>query len=183
MPKYHPGPDSGLPMYVTPDLITQRINSMEKLKPEMAQGDLSSTERGTGARDNGGKVQLSLFPFHLLAGTCRVFMAGTLKYKAFNWAKGMPWSSCMDCLLRHLFKWWYCGEDVDPESGEHHLDHVMCNLLFLIHMRKTYPDGDDRPEAYTAFSEWLDDINTPFDKESFLERNPAIKAKVEGNNG
>jgi hypothetical protein len=129
-------------------------------KPEAiqsyAEGDINSKERGTCARANSGKIQLHLVPFHLLCGTAKVFMHGALKYAPWNWAKGGKWSTAFDCLLRHLFKWWFCREECDRESGLHHLDHAMCNLLILIHYRDTYRDGDDRPpEAQTMFHESL----------------------------
>jgi len=148
-------------------------------KLEFAAGDINSNERGTGARANEGKVSLSLVPFHLLAGVARVFMGGKLKYKEWNWSKGMKFSICADCLLRHFIKWWFCGEDTDPESGENHLDYMICNLLMLKHYSLTYTEGDDRPPAFTNFSAALDDINTPFNMEDFLNRNPAIRTKLE----
>ncbi|MCP4900020.1 MAG: hypothetical protein GY906_23880 [bacterium] len=127
---------------------------------EFAEGNIDSTERGTCARKNGGKIMLSLVPFHLLAGTARVLMWGARKYAPWNWAKGGQWSTPMDCMLRHLFKWWYCGEDCDQESGEHHLDHAMCNLLFLVHYKDTHNKGDDRPpKGVTCFDEGLGAIS------------------------
>jgi hypothetical protein len=120
---------------------------------ECAVGDLNSTEKGTGARKSGGKVAFSLLPLHLLAGCARVLMFGRVKYDEWNWAKGMPWSECFNCTLRHLLKWWYLGEDNDPETGEHHLDHVLCNILFLRHYVMTYQEGDDRPPKWANFNE------------------------------
>jgi hypothetical protein len=120
------------------------------------EGNIDSKKRGTCARSNTGKVDLSLVPFHLLAGCARVLMTGSKKYAPWNWAKGGKWSTPMDCLLRHLFKWWFFGEELDKESGEHHLDHVQANLLFLIHYKDTFPDGDDRPEkSMTGFDQSL----------------------------
>ncbi len=131
------------------------------MKRTYNEGDVDSQERGTCARSNSGKVELSLVPFHLLAGCARVLMKGSKKYAPWNWAKGGKWSTPMDCLLRHLFKWWFCGEEFDKESGEHHLDHVMCNLLFLIHYQKTYKVGDDRPDLdSTLFHNGLLDLES-----------------------
>jgi len=144
-----------------------------------AEGDINSSAKGTGARANAGKVSFSLIPFHILGGVARVFMGGKLKYAEWNWAKGMKWSVCFDCVFRHLLKWWYCGEDIDPESGEHHLDHVICNLLMLRHYSNIYKEGDDRPADFTSFGDWMNDINTRFDEQAFLDRNPEIKAIVE----
>ena len=137
---------------------------------KVATGDLASIEKGSGARRNGGKVALSLIPFHLLAGCCRVFMGGQLKYTAWNWASGMKWSVCFDCTLRHLFKWWFLGEDIDPESGEHHLDHCFANLFMLRHYVDNYKEGDDRPPAHAFFTESMDDFSKKFDEEAYIKR-------------
>lgn len=142
---------------------------------EYGTGDINSTEKGSGARANTGKVSFSILPMHLLAGAARVLMGGLVKYAPWNWSKGMQWSTCVDCLLRHLFKWWFCGEDIDPESGEHHLDHVICNALFLRHYQMTYKDGDDRPPAFADFASEFDWFNSAFDKDAYLERNPHLK--------
>ncbi len=147
-----------------------------------AEGDINSTKRGSGARANRGKVSLSLVPLHLFAGAARVFMGGKLKYKEWNWAKGMQWGTCFDCLLRHLFKWWFCREEDDQESGEHHLDHAIANLLMLRHYHIAYKAGDDRPPEFTGFADALEDFNTCFDETEYLERNPEIKALIEAKN-
>lgn len=146
---------------------------------QYAEGDIHSTAKGSGARANSGKVQFSLIPMHLLAGTARVLMSGQVKYASWNWAKGMKWSTCVDCLFRHLFKWWFCGEDIDPESGEHHLDHVICNALFLKHYLSAYPEGDDRPPEHIGFAGSLPDVNRPFDLDAFLDRNPDVRELIE----
>ena len=138
----------------------------------MAEGDVESSSRGSCARLNGGKVALSMVPMHLLHGVARVFMGGALKYAPWNWAKCGKWSTPFDCMMRHMFKWWFMGEDFDQESGEHHLDHVMANLLFLIHYRDTFSDGDDRPKCkITCFSGTLPGFNRKFDAESYKKRN------------
>jgi hypothetical protein len=145
-----------------------------------ANGDINSSERGSGARANRGKVALSLVPLHLLAGAARVFMYGKLKYAEWNWAKGMKWSIPMDCLQRHLLKWWYFGEEIDPESGEHHLDHVICNLLMLRHYLTTYKTGDDRPPTdVTGFPEEFADFSKCFDLEEYIKEHPEMLKYLE----
>jgi len=147
---------------------------------EYAVGNINSKDKGSGARANKGKISLSLVPIHLLAGCARVFMSGAIKYAPYNWTKGMPWSDAFDPLFRHLIKWWYLGEDIDLESGEHHLDHILCNLFMLKHYTKSYIEGDDRPpQDITRFNEWLGDFNTLFDRDAFLERNPDIEKLIE----
>jgi len=46
--------------------------------------------------------------------------------------------------LRHLTAWW-AGEDLDPESGLHHLAHAACCLMFLLEYTQTHTELDDRP--------------------------------------
>jgi len=148
-------------------------------KLEFAVGDVNSKERGTGARANTGKISFSLVPIHLLAGAARVFMGGLLKYSAFNWARGMAWSVCYDSYMRHWIKWWWMGEDFDTESGEHHLDHCIANLLFLRHYVDSYPEGDDRPcQDLTEFRQSFDHFVKTFDRDEYLQRNPEIAEKV-----
>ena len=110
----------------------------------MSVGDVNSTERGSGARFNDNKADLSLIPLCTLEDEARVWMYGKAKYAAYNWAKGMDWSVPLACALRHLSAW-QRGEEIDPESLQPHLAHVMCNIRMLMLYSKTYPEGDDRP--------------------------------------
>jgi hypothetical protein len=111
-------------------------------------GDVNSNARGSGARFNCGKPDMSLIPLCTLEDEARVWMYGKAKYAAWNWAKGMQWSVPFACLMRHMAAW-QRGEELDQESGYPHLDHAMCNLRMLKLFSKTYPEGDDRP------TEWL----------------------------
>jgi hypothetical protein len=112
----------------------------------MPIGDVNSAEKGSGARYNDGKPDYSLIPMHLLAGEARVWQIGAKKYARNNWMKGMPWSVPFACIMRHLAAW-QNGEDLDPETGESHLDHISCNVRMLQLYSKTYPEGDDRPPS------------------------------------
>jgi hypothetical protein len=73
---------------------------------------------------------------------------GATKYKAWNWAKGMPWSVCVGCILRHCKKILE-GEEIDPESGATHWGHIICNVIFLAYYAEHYPEGDDRPPRFS----------------------------------
>lgn len=144
-----------------------------------AVGDVNSAAKGSGARANKGKVAFSLVPLHLLAGVARVFMAGKLKYAEWNWAKGMTWSTCADCLIRHFIKWWFFGKEYDEETGEHHIDYMICNLLMLRHYAEAFKEGDDRPNPdLTHFPDAWENFCKLFDEEDFLNRNPAIREKL-----
>lgn len=122
------------------------------IQPEGQVGDVNSTEKGSGARYNAGKVDLSLIPLVTLEDEARVWMHGAKKYAKNNWMKGMDWDIPLACALRHLAAF-QRGEDTDPESGLPHIAHAMCNLRMLTLYSKTYPEGDTRPK------EWLEDFN------------------------
>ena len=123
----------------------------------MAVGDVNSKAKGSGARYNDDKPDLSLIPLCTLEDEARVWAYGKKKYAAWNWAKGMDWSIPYACAMRHLAAW-QKGEDIDSESGQSHLAHAMCNLRMLTLYSKTYTDGDDRPK------EWLNEHNLKSDK-------------------
>ena len=111
----------------------------------MTIGDVTSRARGSGARFNGGKTRYDLIPLSTLKPCADVFEYGAAKYAAWNWSKGMAWSVPYACALRHL-QAWFEGEDIDSESGQPHLGHVMCNLVMLTHFAAHYPEMDDRPQ-------------------------------------
>lgn len=118
---------------------------------ERIVGDTASDARGSGARFNSGKPALDMIPLHLLEGAARVFHGVTTRevkpYPKWNWAKGMPWSVPLGCIKRHIGAW-ERGEDKDPETGESHLDHIICNLLMLKHYEDAFIEGDDRPKQF-----------------------------------
>lgn len=69
---------------------------------------------------------------------------GTVKYAAWNWARGMPFSVPFGCALRHLDALMR-GESIDSESHCRHMGHVTANILFLLLYIRTYPKLNDMP--------------------------------------
>lgn len=98
---------------------------------------------GAGIKHDVGKLQWNLLPMRYLRGMVRVLMRGARKYSAHNWRAGMPWSQPYNAVQRHLDAW-MDGENLDPETGENHLDHALCELVFLRAFVEDYPDKDDR---------------------------------------
>lgn len=105
-----------------------------------------------GDRYNEGKSMMSLLPPLALVEVAKVLTYGAKKYSRNNWMKGLPWTSYIDSLERHL-QAWKTGEELD-ESGLLHIAHVGCNILMLIETVLLRPDLDDRPkEFYSKSSE------------------------------
>lgn len=98
-------------------------------------------------RHNTGKSQLSMVleAKHALAGLAGVLEFGAAKYARGNWHKGLPHADICDSMLRHIASY-LSGEDLDPESGKPHVDHIFCNAMFLAEGFRTHPELDNRSE-------------------------------------
>ena len=81
-----------------------------------------------------------------LEGLAEVLTFGAQKYAAHNWRKGIVNSRLIAAMLRHLFAIMR-GEDIDPESGLPHIDHLGCCWMFLSNNMKVRPEMDDRWRA------------------------------------
>lgn len=109
----------------------------------MTVGDVTSDARGAGARFNANKPEFHQLPLFSLVGVIRILEYGAKKYAPGNWLKGQPWTVPFDSMMRHMAAW-QRGEELDSESGLPHLDHALCNLIFLSAYRDVYPEGDNR---------------------------------------
>ena len=94
-------------------------------------------------RFNDGKLEWTLLDYGTLEGLVKVLTFGKIKYGRDNWKKGLKYLSIADSMLRHLFAF-LRGEDLDPESGLPHTDHILCNAKFLAYMFNNRKDLDDR---------------------------------------
>jgi hypothetical protein len=88
-------------------------------------------EATKGRKFDGGKLEYGLLPPLALEETVKVLTFGAQKYERDNWQK-VPDAKrrYFDALQSHVWSWKQ-GEQIDPESGIHHLAHAMCCLMFL----------------------------------------------------
>ncbi len=77
------------------------------------------------------KDQWTLLPFEAMRPVVRVLMHGARKYAPDNWKFVKPKERYFDACIRHLTAW-QSGERLDPESGQPHLAHAICCLIFLL---------------------------------------------------
>lgn len=112
---------------------------MDKFNRNPNQGD----ERGGGLRFNSGKTRMELIPPRAAVDQAKVWTMGAKKYGEFNWQRGMPWTTVLGSLKRHIAAI-ERGEDYDAESGLLHISHVQCNAAMLNEFYYIYPQGDDR---------------------------------------
>ena len=84
------------------------------------------------AKDDRGKLRLSLVPPEIIKAVARVREYGTEKYHdPDNW-RNVDAERYLTALLRHTLAVWNDPYKVDPESGLLHLEHIACNVAFLL---------------------------------------------------
>ena len=85
-----------------------------------------------GMKFDGEKPRWDLLPYDQVEKIVRVLTIGARKYKPDNWQKVKdPINRYSAALMRHIVAW-EKGEIMDPETGEEHLAHAGCCLLFLM---------------------------------------------------
>jgi hypothetical protein len=115
----------------------QKIKNLSKNYVEEApyhpgyEDAVMAPQETKGRKFDGGKLEYGLLPPLALEETVKVLTFGAQKYERDNWQK-VPDAKrrYFDALQRHVWAWKQ-GEQIDPESGIHHLAHAMCCLMFL----------------------------------------------------
>lgn len=106
---------------------------------------INATPLPLGRKFDIGKLRYGLIPPLAQQEMVKVLTFGAEKYEPDNW-KHVEDSITryFDAMERHVWAW-KMGEDLDPESGIHHLAHAMCCLAFLyehdVKYTKKEPNG------------------------------------------
>lgn len=83
-------------------------------------------------KNDKGKVDLSLLSPIMKEGVARAMQFGAEKYSRHNYLNGGFTSGrLLASLMRHIDAY-VRGEDLDPESGLHHLFHAGANIQMLV---------------------------------------------------
>lgn len=128
--------------------------------------------KDTNPKDNFGskKPSMSTVPVPVLYELALAMTEGHLKgYRRHNYrVVGVRASIYYDAAKRHLDAWWE-GEDIDPDSGLHHVVKAIASLVVLRDaMIQGTLEQDDRPPSSPAG--WLDAMQAHMD--GLLERYP-----------
>jgi len=89
------------------------------------------------------KIRYELLDPLLLQGISEVLTFGAKKYCDHNWLKCNSVMRYFGAIMRHLWAW-ARGEDLDPETGIHHLYHAGCCLMFMVGLTMRNKNSDDR---------------------------------------
>ena len=96
-----------------------------------------------GKKYDTGKAPVGLLPASAVTATANVLAFGAKKYGRHQWRGGKDWTRDTDAALRHIFAW-VDGQTKDPESGENHLAHAICCLMFALSSQIEGFGTDDR---------------------------------------
>ncbi len=102
------------------------------------------------------KAPLSCVPMNVIAEIGVGMLEGASKYGRHNYrAVGVRSSVYFDATMRHLVAFWE-GEDLDPDSGAHHLAKALTSLVVWRDAQMQGKCEDDRPPSCkSAFYEVL----------------------------
>ena len=87
-------------------------------------------EPSGGMKGDGGKRNWGLVYWKALDALVNVLTFGALKYHANNW-QSVSRERYESAIMRHWSSY-IQGEKIDPETGQSHLAHIMCSLMFLM---------------------------------------------------
>jgi hypothetical protein len=107
------------------DWLTMQYNKEQSDKQYASKKEL-------GVKFDSNKPQWSLLPFEALEEVVEVLTSGAQKYAPDNW-KYVPNADAryMDAAFRHMAQYMQ-GEQHDEETGNNHLAHAVCCLLFKL---------------------------------------------------
>ena len=100
-------------------------------------------EEGEARHFDDGKPDLTLLDRGFLESVSAALGYGAAKYGVDNWRKGSSYRRYTASALRHI-EAFLDREDLDHESGEHHLAHAVCNLMFVMAWQRAGKGKDDR---------------------------------------
>jgi hypothetical protein len=106
--------------------------------------NITAVDLNKAKTDDSGKPPLATLPWKALRKVSRVQAYGHKKYGDFyNYKKGMEVTRQLGCAVRHIADY-LDGIDLDKESGESHLAHAACRLLFALENIEDGTLKDDR---------------------------------------
>lgn len=126
-----------------------RIAADMKNKDAEREPAVPAVPKQGGTKADEDKPRTDLVPIKAILRIAEVMGHGAEKYDAYNWRRGINFSRLFGATMRHLLAYWD-GQDLDSDSGLHHMAHAGCCITMLLTLIEERPDLDDR------FKEHLD---------------------------
>ena len=124
------------------DLVKQKCNIYEEVDVKLVErcdgleqlAALKHRAQDQTAKQDAGKLQITLVPTQIIRDIAEVRMYGNKKYgSADNWKNVSP-QRFRDAFYRHWLAYVDDPKSLDAESGLPHLWHAACNMAFLCEM-------------------------------------------------
>jgi hypothetical protein len=100
----------------------------------------SIMKESDGMKFDDGKVDMTYIPFKTLESSARIMAKGAEKYAPDNWKKVPDAEHRYKAALARHFAKYMDGQEIDEESGELELGHIICNAMFLIWFKELNND-------------------------------------------
>lgn len=126
---------------------TDEVWDMLELDDIDEEDDTRYFSSGARRDSDKGKHKFTYLPFDILGRVADHYEEGAKKYGDHNWRKGIPSTTIMDSLLRHVAAY-YQGQD-----DEDHLSAIVFNTLCLIYNEDKMTDNE---EVYDLPKWWKD---------------------------
>lgn len=98
----------------------------------------------TGTKHDGDKPAISYIPKAALWEEGKAFAYGAQKYSQHNFKHGIAITRTLSAAMRHIIQF-LDGENIDKESGCHHLGSARANIAMALDTLARYGDKfDDR---------------------------------------
>lgn len=111
--------------------------------PQFKEEDANKSATGS-LRYNNGKPEMSQLDPRFIMELAKLMTQSEKKYGKYNWALGQKYTTTYDSLNRHMTAF-LTGEEIDPESGIHHLIHCASNIMIMwTSWKLDNPELDDR---------------------------------------
>lgn len=126
------------------------------------------------------KVPLSPISFGVMFELGLAMQEGAMKYGRHNYrTESIDASVYLDAVMRHMGYWWE-GQDIDPDSGLHHVTKAIATLFVL---RDSIINGnfnDDRPPVMNQ--KFMDALNNHMKilTDKYPDPKPVLTEKKDG---
>lgn len=127
---------------LTPPLFTVESMDFKSSAGVVTIGRLQ-TKESRGKKHDEEKEPLAYIPLAALKAEGSAFKHGAKKYDAWNYKNGIAVTRTVSAAVRHIYQF-LSGENVDAESGAHHLGCARANLAMALDTLENHSNFDDR---------------------------------------
>jgi len=112
--------------------IWNAASMLEPVSKEDVPAPSQTQDEPGGCKSDTGKERWDLLPWGGVEEIVKLYTFGVKKYDDWNWYKGIKYNRLVAAMCRHMIKRIWYGEQIDPESGCHHMAAVAFYCLAIM---------------------------------------------------